>query len=207
MIYVRAGLYAEGPSDYRFLVPVVTRLLQELAPRVLPSLPEIADTVPIDAPPPAPSNRAERIASAVHDHWNDCTIFVIHGDANGDEARALVERVQPGIESALRQHPDAAIVPCVPVRAVEAWMLSDSKVFNQLLGGSQDPSLPPKPEMLPDPKAEVNTILKKLGANLRTFRDFQAFFGANVDLVSLRDLPSFRAFEQALESALGRLVR
>ncbi len=114
MIYVRAGLYAEGPSDYRFLVPVITRLLQEVAPSVLPSLPEIADTVAIDAPPPAPSNRVERIAAAVHDHWDDCTIFVIHADANGDEARALSDRVQPGMECARRQHPDAAIIPCIP---------------------------------------------------------------------------------------------
>ena len=206
MIYVRAGLYAEGPSDYRFLVPVITRLLQEVAPRVLSSLPEIADTVAIDAPPPAPSSRAERVAAAVHDHWDDCTIFVIHADANGDEACALSDRVQPGIECARRQHPDAAIIPCIPVRAVEAWMLTDSNVFKQLLGESKEPSLPPKPETLSDPKAVVNEILTKLGANLRTLRDFQAFFGANVDFLQLRRLASFRDFEQKLGVAVRSLA-
>jgi hypothetical protein len=207
MIYVKAGLYAEGPSDYRFLLPVITRLLHEVAPRALPSLPEIADTEGIDAPrTAAPNNRAERIAAAVHDYWGTCTIFVVHGDANGDHVRALAERVQPWIDLALQQHPDAAIVPCVPVRAVEAWMLGDPEVFKKLLGGSREPNLPPTPETLADPKAIVNAILTDLGANLRALRDFQAFFGANVDFRPLRRQPSFRDFEQALGEAVARLA-
>ncbi len=35
-------------------------------------------------------------------------------------------------------------------------MLADSNVFKQLLGESKEPSLPPKPETLSDPKAVVN---------------------------------------------------
>jgi len=31
VIYLRAGLYAEGPSDYQFLRPLLDRLLNELA--------------------------------------------------------------------------------------------------------------------------------------------------------------------------------
>ena len=203
MIYLKAGLYAEGPNDYRFLSPVITRLLQEIAVTVLPSLPEIADTEGIDAPGSGSLNRAERIAAAVHDYWDTCTIFVIHGDANGDPVRALAERVQPGIDRTLEQHPEAAIVPCIPVRAVESWMLCDGEVFKKLLGGSQEPDLPAKPETLSDPKTVVNTILGDLGANLRSLRSYQAFFGANVDLRQLRRLSSFCIFEQALSEAVS----
>jgi hypothetical protein len=205
MIYIKAGLYAEGPSDYRFLMPVITRLLQEIAPAALLSLPEIADTIGIDAPAPAPQHRADRIAAAVHDYWGDCTLFVVHGDANGDHVRALNERVLPGIAQVLSQHADAAIVPCMPVRAVEAWMLCDPGVFRQLLG--QVPTLPDNPESIAEPKPVLAKIFDELGADSRALRDYQAFFGANVDFAALRALASFRAFEQGLQGALRTLCR
>ncbi len=37
VIYLRAGLYAEGPTDYQFLRPLLDRLLNELAARALPA--------------------------------------------------------------------------------------------------------------------------------------------------------------------------
>lgn len=205
MIYVRTGLYAEGPSDYRFLMPLIDRLLQELAPTALPSLPEIADTIAIDAPAPTPQHRAERIESAVLDHWGDCTVFVIHGDGNGDHVRALNERVLPGITRVLSRHADAAIVPCIPVREVEAWMLCDPDVFRQLLG--QSPTLPENPELLAEPKKVLARIFDELGADPGVLRSYQRFFGANVSLGALRVLASFRAFEQGLQGALRMLCR
>jgi len=205
MIYIRAGLYAEGASDYRFLLPVITRTLQEIAPAALPSLPEIADTIGIDAPAPAPQSRADRIAAAVHEYWGDCTLFVVHGDANGDHVRALEERVQPGIERVLSQHADAAIVPCMPVRAVESWMLCDPGVFGNLFG--KTPTLPENPESIAEPKPLLAKILGELSADSRRLRDYQTFFGANVDLAVLRTLASFRAFEQRLQGALQTLCR
>ena len=50
MIYLCAGLYAEGPSDYHFLSPLISRLLDTVGSRLFPSECEVAETVGIDAP-------------------------------------------------------------------------------------------------------------------------------------------------------------
>ena len=84
-------------------------------------------------------------------------------------------------------------------------MLTDSNVF-KLLGELKEPSLPAEPEALSDPKAVVNEILTELGADLRKLRDFQAFFGANVDFAQLRRLSSFRTVEQELRAAVRSLA-
>lgn len=88
MIYLCAGVFAEGRSDYGFLLPLVNRLLYELSTAV-PHATEVADSVGIDASRPIPRARAERIAKAIQEHEGQCTLFVIHADADGDHEAAL----------------------------------------------------------------------------------------------------------------------
>jgi hypothetical protein len=68
-VYLRAGLYAEGPSDYDFLLPLLDRLLPSLAASRFPGAFEVAESLGIDAPYPAQGERAERIAAAIADRW------------------------------------------------------------------------------------------------------------------------------------------
>lgn len=58
MIYLRAGLYAEGPTDYHFLRPLLDRLLNDLAAPLFAGNYEIADTLGIDARVPRGTRRA-----------------------------------------------------------------------------------------------------------------------------------------------------
>ena len=78
MIYIRAGLYAEGPSDYDFLLPLLDRLLDSLAASLFPGAYEVGGTAGIDAPRGTAGGRAEKVAAAVNDWWGACTLFVIH---------------------------------------------------------------------------------------------------------------------------------
>jgi len=38
VIYLSAGLYAEGPSDYQFLCPLVDRFMEEIAAALFPGI-------------------------------------------------------------------------------------------------------------------------------------------------------------------------
>jgi hypothetical protein len=51
-IYLRAALFAEGPSDYEFLVPLINRLLDSLGSRLYPGAVAVEETLGIDAPRP-----------------------------------------------------------------------------------------------------------------------------------------------------------
>lgn len=200
-IYLRAGLYAEGPTDYAFLSPLLDRLVDELAASLFAGRYELGDCLGIDAPQGAPANRAERIAAAIHEHWDRCTVFVIHSDGAGDPERARREQVTPGIDAARSRRADrpVAAAACIPVREMEAWMLADPDVF-QLIGGTT-PRCPAAPEGELDPKATLRRLLGESG--VRRLRPDYAIFGANVRFECLRRLPAFVAFERDLTRALA----
>ncbi|AUX20364.1 hypothetical protein SOCEGT47_008330 [Sorangium cellulosum] len=205
-LYLRAGLYAEGPSDYGFLLPLLDRLLPSLAARMFPGTNEVEASLGIDAPPPAQGERAERIAAAIADRWAECTLFVIHADGAGDPASARRSAIDPGIEAARRAAPDVVTVPCVPVRETEAWMLVDVDVFRTLLGSGAQPALPAEPEREADPKLTLARLLKEGGMRRKPERLYR-LFGEEVSLEALRMLPAFQRFEAELAEAIRTVAR
>ena len=206
MSYLCAGVFAEGPTDYAFLLPLLDHMLPDLAHTALSRVPVIGDSVGIDAPGRPPARRADRIAAAINAFFGQCTLFVIHSDGEGDPERALRERIEPGIAVARASRPDLAIAACVPVREIEAWLLADNRPFENLLRSSAPPLLPPDPEAVLDPKLELGHLLGAGGGpKLRT--DVYAFFGANAGMTGLRRLPAFRRFEEQLVSAIQAAAR
>jgi hypothetical protein len=117
--YLCAGLYPEGRSDEWLLLPLLDRLIPELAALVLQDVPWIASPVAIDAPEHT-GRRDERIAAAIREHWDQCTLFVVHADGAGDPDRAVREQIEPGLARARAEHADLAAAACVPVREIEA---------------------------------------------------------------------------------------
>jgi len=176
-------------------------LLYELSTAV-PQATEVADSVGIDASRPIPRARAERIAKAIQEHEGQCTLFVIHADADGDHEAALAERVDPGRKAAAVAAP---IVACIPVREMEAWLLSDRLAFATLLAGAE-PALPRDPQADPDPKRTLSRIHDELGLR-GPIGDYYGFFGENVALDRLRRLEAFRTFEDELRGAVESLAR
>jgi hypothetical protein len=211
MIYLRAGLYAEGPTDYQFLRPLLDRLMDELAASSYAGQYELGECLAIDAPAGSSyANRADRIAAAVQAHREECTLVVIHSDGAGDPERARREQVTPGIDAARVRCVDrpVALAACIPVREIEAWMLVDPDVF-PLLGSSTPPAYPADPERESDPKATLDRLLADSGVRRRRHRprdrDY-ALFGENVQLACLRRLPAFVRFETELASAIAEVA-
>jgi hypothetical protein len=211
MIYLRAGLYAEGPTDYQFLRPLLDRLMDELAASSYAGQYELGECLGIDAPAGGSyPDRADRIAAAVHAHRDECTLVVIHSDGAGDPVRARSEQVTPGIDAARARCADrpVATAACIPVREIEAWMLADPDVF-LLVGSSTPPACPAEPEREVDPKATLDRLLADSGARRRRQRPRDrayALFGENVRLACLRRLPAFVSFETELASAIAEVA-
>ena len=204
MIYLRAGLYAEGPSDYELLLRLIPRILDALGASLFPGACEVGETLGIDAPARHRSKkRADRIAAAIQENVDLCELFVIHSDGGGDPEAARRACVEPGVAVARVARPERPLiaVPCVPVREIEAWLLADPEPFRRLLGRAVSPALPADPEHDLDPKATLQRILVDGGA--RRGRELvYAFIGENVELLALRALPAYRAFEDDLTNAI-----
>jgi hypothetical protein len=209
VIYLRAGVYAEGPTDYDFLCRLLDRLLDALAAPLFPGSYEIADTLGIDAPRHQQSSRrAERIACAIAEYANTCELFVIHTDGAANPKGARETGVEPGIAAARAALPDREVIAvgCIPVREIEAWLLTDRDAFRTLLGSSFTPDLPAEPEKELDPKATLRRILKEGGAR-RGPESIYALFGERVGLATLRALPAFVAFEAEVVEAIKKVAR
>ncbi|MGK3967151.1 hypothetical protein WMF38_23615 [Sorangium sp. So ce118] len=205
MIYIRAGLFAEGRTDYDFLCPLLDRLLDVLAADLFPGNYVIAPSDGIDAPRGTEGGRAEKIAAALHERWDDCTLFVIHADGAGDPTEARKRQVDPGIEAARALREERAIVAaaCVPVREIEAWMLPDQEVFRAL--GAAEVLCPKAPERELDPKLTLRRLLEHGGLRRRP-EDLYRFFGEKIRLEALGTLPAFCTFRDELTAALRDLA-
>ena len=205
MIYLCAGLFAEGRTDYELLLPLITRVLDDIGARVCPGAYDVAATVGIDTHAGPREPRAARIASAIADYWDQCTLFVVHADSDGDADRANAERVEPGLRAARAAAPDSlAGTACIPVRQTEAWMLVDPGVFAEL--GARDMKLPEDPEQDLDPKATLDRLLRE--AHIRSPRSrLYSFFGERLSLARLRTLSAFSSFERDLVGAVLELAR
>ena len=204
MIYIRAGVFAEGPTDYDFLLPLLDRLLDEHAASLFPAAYELGPTARIGVPSNSDGGRAERMAAAIERWWDACTLFVIHSDGAGDPLSAKQRCIEPGLKTAGSSRPERSIAAaaCVPVRETEAWMLVDPAVFHMLLGASATLSCPSDPEHDPDQKATLQRILKDGG--LRRPQRVYAYFGEHVRFETMRVLPAFKAFEDELVASLGQ---
>ncbi len=205
MIYVQAGLYAEGPSDYDFFIPLLERLLADLLAHHYPGqyiLPEPQRLYAEDV-----GGRLEaRIASAIQRNHETYQLFVIHADADGDATRARSERVDPGVRRGLAGLKiPAEVVACVPVHMTEAWLLADAAVFQELMGGATPPDgWPGDPERERQPKQLLQQMLneRRPGRRIKVHHHF----GSNISLGALRRLSAFRAFEDDLVAALRRIA-
>jgi len=204
MIYVQAGLYAEGKTDYDFLLPLLERLLDDLLAKHYPGQStELPSPLPLGADEEPGKGREERIAAAIQQSHETCQIFVIHADADGDAIRARNERVEPGVRRGLAGLANVAAAACIPIQMIEAWMLVDDEVLRRL--GGDAPELPLDPERVRYPKQDLDRILdaKRRGRRPNVYQ----FVGENVRLPALRRLPGFRAFEEELVVALRAVVR
>jgi hypothetical protein len=199
MIYLRAGLYAEGPTDYYFLVPLINRLLREIAAQMFPGANEVEDTRAIDSSGKE-KKRVDRIAAAVRNHEDLIDLLIIHADGGGDPETARREQVEPGIEAARTAIPGKPLpaIACIPVREIEAWLLVDKRVFNEQLGLPVD--LPAAPDRVRDPKSALHALLSP--RRVRNTNVY-ALFGEQVSFAELRKLSAFVTFE----TALGEFVR
>lgn len=207
-LWVRAGLFAEGPTDYRFLLPLLDRLLADLLAHHFPSQHFRENSRGIDAAATAGPRRASRIADAIAEHWDECNLFVIHSDGAGDPERERANNITPGLVEAQRWARGAGkddpvlVAACLPVRELEAWMLADLGTFKTLLRSAAPAELPSDPERVLDPKRELQRLL----GDRRRPLDAYDFFGVNVGLDALRRLPAFLRFEKELLAAVHVLA-
>jgi hypothetical protein len=156
--------------------------------------------------PQPPRTLAERIGKSMSLY--PCQLLFVHRDADRDGHAARVEEVRHAA-AAYEPHP---IIPVVPVRVLEAWLLCDELALRRASGNpnGRQPLSRPSPhqiEDLADPKDLLHDRLRVAsglsGRRHRTLRvsaERVALLAG--DFAVLRHLPAFCALEAELATVI-----
>ena len=191
------AVLADGPTDSA-LLPILRWAPRQADPDVVLRQPVFQVRNPAGAPIP------DAVRKLIENHGPD--LVFVHRDAEG----ALQEVRLLGIP----RH--ELVVPVVPVRMTEAWLLVDEQAIRRASGnpnGKEPLSLPPvgRLEREPDPKRLLLDLLRTAsglhGRRLKRFRSVPALRRVAdfiADFSALRGLPAFRRFESDLRATYPR---
>ena len=216
---LRYTLLAEGTSD-RALLPIITLTLRaNVAATVSLDEPTIVDQQRL--PLRIKQDRGAWLRSAVAEY--PCDLLFVHRDADKDDDTAAdagrpkrMSEIAGWTEQAtLPKGSGVTIVPVIPVRMTETWLLVDEPAIRAAASNAHGTS----PLNLPllrtlERRRDVKSVLDqalKAASGLRPGRlkksfDLYKHRGriAVTDLSRLRQLPAFRAFETDVAQAVAR---
>jgi len=213
--FVAIGLFAEGTSDFRFLLTLLAREASDIIAHFG------TQAVVLSEPPvlPLDGRTTEQRTKVACDNRTNVDIFAVHADASRT-GRDTVERlvVFDLRESTAENCGLAAerIVGLLPAREMEAWALCDADAIAQACGLEAWPSSRGFPwgdtpiERIEDPKRALDDAVAALTKRRRGRRSIAAAayldrIGETARLERLRRLDSYRAFASDLRDAFDSL--
>jgi hypothetical protein len=216
MRWLGLALVAEGPTDERFLGPLLRRAVVEACLDVCRSEVEVGDVAPVRWSGPGRPPLADFVLESAQRCRETAHILFIHTDGGGDPDRARRERFSPALERVAAEEGLPHMVAVIPVRETEAWLLADGDAIRNAFGTTIEdarlglPGRPTDVERVPDPKALLDHVIDAArGGRSRGARPgaspYFDVLGERVRLDSLRQLPAFRRFESDLRAALADL--
>lgn len=216
MQYLSLALYAEGPTDYYFLRPLLYRLCEDLCLRNGMGAVDISEVLGLDHPPADhAASRAQRILSAAQSAQGAWRVLFIHADGANDPRHLHAEQVEPALSLLRKEFGAEGIgVAVVPVRETESWAIADGEALRHAFGsGLSDaelglPSLA-RVAAVTDPKALLEAAFELTQPSGRRKRQgtspYLNALGEQVSLPRLRQLEAFAAMEAELKDALQQL--
>ena len=210
MEYLIIILAAEGPTDYRFLKPLLERYLSQLDLRrpIELQIEEVSKNTG--------SNFSDYLAKIDAEAKRYAANFIVlHQDA---DANKLSDKNQQIEDRWAEQRSTYSLVAAIPVKMIEAWLLADPILLLEKGLGELLPEKPKdqkqflaglglshSPESIADPKAFLSALIGELLGPKEvneTLSDLYNLLGNQLSFDALKKLPSFRAFDQQMKALL-----
>jgi hypothetical protein len=210
------AVYAEGRTDERFLPVLVQRTAERLLTRRGVEPVDVFEPVIVvdDLGGKLPT-REECIVEAAQRAANYHAL-VVHADAD-DRARdaAIAERFEPGaarVQEVAKQGVKVCgqLLPVIPVRMVEAWMIADPDALDATIGPGFSTPLraraePPRlVEAVSDPKTMLEARLREFRGRRRPLPLGEIYepLARRVALERLERVPAYQQFVSDLTEVL-----
>jgi hypothetical protein len=208
MRHLVPGFFGEGPTDRRFLEPLLARLSRDLL-RVSRHEIEIHSFVC----PISDDRTIGAVIKAIQGFINSIDILFVHADGKGQQDKTFAERIGP--IAAAYDTERLIVVGVVPIHETEAWALADGDALRRSFGttlSDSDLGIPGgagEIERLVDPKQHLRDAQRRAmgGRRHRRIRNELPLplLGEAIGLDQLRRLPAFRRLEEDTKAALSDL--
>lgn len=217
MRHLGLALFREGPTDQRFLNPLLRRCVEDICLNKSDESIEVGDVLELRSPERVINkNRETMILQAAKDAIGAYDILFLHTDGQGDPIAARRERIEPAERRITEELSSMAgrTVAVVPVRETEAWAMADGEAIRQTFGthlSDIDIGVPSRPrgvESIPDPKSALNQAYRTVIGRRKRRRSpvyLLETLGERTSLSKLRQVPAFQRFETELLDILGAL--
>jgi hypothetical protein len=207
------ALYCEGKTDKHFLPKIIERTAEKI---IRSHATNYVDILPVTVKDVIKQERGHDILEAAKQAYG-YDILIVHKDADSRTYEETITRcIEPGCT--LVQRSSAAVcqklVPIIPIREIEAWMIADRERLRDLLEIKerlQNLHLPKRAVLVesdPDPKATLNRIIAKAESERRRKierKEFYESLALDVRIERLEQVPAYRKFSDELDKALREL--
>ncbi|MEA4982537.1 MAG: DUF4276 family protein [Paludibacter sp.] len=211
------GFTAEGSTDTRFLTHIIQNVFEEIALECRTDV-VIEDVVSVNVHKTEFTETMLRASKQAA----ECglTVLCVHADADARSVENVMEYKFTPLAQALfslsNESYCKAIVPVIPIKMTEAWMMADKELLKIKIAAKglrdADLGLHRSPESYADPKQIIAEAIRIAQSNRTrrhrnelTISDLYAEMGQTISLQRLRELPSFCQFEENVRVALRSL--
>ncbi len=210
-MYLSYAIFCEGASDREYLNVLIPRLITHL---VLAEGVRLVEVAPTPAVIFAVRGTVEEVARGACEAANSFHLFFIHADTGGRaQERQLPNRSEAYCEAMEREcaWPRERCIVVAPRHETEAWVLMDPGAVADALGYNGDlsqygmPRTPAECEVLADPKATLNGVIRGVrGRRARpvSATDLYPAIASRQAVAILQSSASFLTFENQLRVGL-----
>lgn len=207
------ALYCEGNTDKHFLPKIIERTAEKM---ILSHATNYVDILPVTVKDVVKQERGKDILEAAMQAYG-YDVLIIHKDADHRTyEETKTQSIEPGCTLVQRSSKGVCkkLVPIIPVREVEAWMIADREILRDLLQireRLQNLHLPKRAVLVesdPDPKATLNRIIAKAESERRRKierKEFYESLALEVRLDRLDQVPAYKKFLDELSKTFRDL--
>lgn len=209
------GFMGEGITDHRFLIPIIEKILIELAYECHGQI----DTKLIEIPCNKESF-VEMVLCACKKGFEEYAISIMIVQTDADDItnnNAYKYKINPAVEAVNKYEGEICrlFIPLVPIFETESWMLADKEILRKQIGTTKTDAqlgISGSPESLRNPKEKIEEAIrigqedlpKKLKNKLK-ISHLYSILGQSIEVEKLESFKSYQLLKANLRECLRSL--
>lgn len=204
MYQLFVGFMAEGNTDYKFLMPIIEKTINDIAFNEIESEVEIS-VFEVENKKRGGFNN--HVFEASKNGFSQFGIMwlIVHTDADNATSKAVYEfKINPAIEF-LRTNSEKEIcknlIPLAPIYETESWMLANKDLIKRQIGtnkSDEDLGINGHPESFNKPKEKIEEAIRigrqDLSSKIRSKISILDLYSIIGQSLSIQDLEKFRSY-------------